>query len=616
MENKTVHNVRVGRFELLMDAGFGAQKAGDILIRAFARMGKYVFIEPMIPAEISPPARTRPALSGVIMRVAEFDLENIGNNTDVILASHEVVLDRRLDDEEHNPNCRVLLDMGDKNLPTAEYDRVMKRVQDSGLSIYPFEIIPEAQAIIRSLAGKAKNMYYLGMLGCIYGAPEEFVINEIKLTFGAKLREDVFKKNIDLFHLGYQYAKENIPFAFEVKGTSGKNGHEKILIDGNSALSMGIIEAGIKLVSGYPITPASSILHTLAKVFPSFGGTVHQAEDEISAIGTAIGAYYGGVPALTCTSGPGLSLKQEFIGYATAAEIPVIIIDVQRSGPSTGMPTKTEQSDLLSVMFGSHGDSAKIVFAVQDIIDCFYAPLLARYLAEKLRLPVFIMSDFQMANSYKVLDKPQISEMEDSNKIPDFILTHFGMDRLPENIEMVRTEQAVPGTPEKMRRVTGLNTDQTGSVNYFSKASQRSHAVRNEKVHCVQRALKKPELFGGREEGDVLIVGWGSAKGAVEEAVSYCQNAGMAVGGMCLRFVNPLPLMLKEIFSRFKKVVTVELAYGDPFKRPPLAMILRDHTLVDVQPIICRVTGRPITPRSIETKVKAVLEGRASPFPP
>ncbi|OGX27992.1 MAG: hypothetical protein A2705_04185 [Omnitrophica WOR_2 bacterium RIFCSPHIGHO2_01_FULL_52_10] len=607
MEKKTVNNVRVGRFELLMDAGFGAQKAGDILIRAFARMGKYVFIEPMIPAEISPPARTRPALSGVIIRVAEFDLENIGNNTDVILASHEVVLDRRLDDEEHNPNCRVLLDMGDKALPTSGYDRVMKRVKDSGLSIYPFEIVPEAQTIIRSLAGKARNMYYLGMLGCIYNAPEEFVINEIKLTFGTKLREDVFKKNIDLFHYGYQDARDNVPFAYEVQNASGKNGHEKILIDGNSALGMGVVDAGIKLVSWYPITPASSILHTLAKVFPSSGGILHQAEDEISAIGTAIGAYYSGVPALTCTSGPGLSLKQEFIGYATAAEIPIIIIDVQRSGPSTGMPTKTEQSDLLPVIYGSHGDNAKIVLGVYDIIDCFYAPQLARYLAEKLRLPVFIMSDFQTANSYKVIDKPRIFEMKDSNDIDDFVLDHFGLQRLPEPIEMVRTEQAVPGTPGKMRRITGLNTDQTGTVNYFSKASQRSHAVRNEKVHCVQRALKKPELFGGREEGDVLIVGWGSAKGAVEEAVSYCQNQGLAVGGMCLRFVNPLPLMLKEIFSRFKKVVTVELAYGDPYKHPPLAMILRAETLADVQAIISRVTGRPITPRSIETKVKELF---------
>ncbi len=609
MDNKTIHHVRVGRFELLMDAGFGAQKAGDILIRAFARIGKYVFIEPMIPAEISPPARSRPALSGVIMRVAEFNLENIGNNTDVILASHEVVLDRRIDDEEYNPNCRILLDMCDKDLPSATYDNVLQRIKDLRLHIYPFEVAPGPQAIIKSLAGKAKNMYYLGMLACIYNAPEEFVINEIKLTFGAKLREDVFKKNIDLFGYGYQYAKEHIPFGYEVKSDPGKNSHEKILIDGNSALSMGVIDAGIKLVSGYPITPASSILHTLAKVLPSFGGMVHQAEDEISAIGTAIGAYYAGTPAMTCTSGPGLSLKQEFIGYATAAEIPIIIVDVQRSGPSTGMPTKTEQSDLLSVMFGSHGDNAKIVFGVFDIIDCLYAPQLARYLAEKLRLPVFIMSDFQTANSYKVLDKPTLFEMNDSNGISEFVLNHFGIERLPEDIAMVRTEQAVVGTPGKMRRVTGLNTDETGSVNYFARANQRSHTVRNEKIHCVQRALKQPKLFGDQKDGEVLIVGWGSAKGAVEEAVSYFQHAGQAVSGMCLRFVNPLPPMLKEIFSRFKHVVTVELAYGDQYKHAPLAMLLRSATLIDVQAIVCGATGRPITPRSIERRVKELFYG-------
>ena len=574
-------------------------------------MGKYVFIEPTIPPRSAlPSGRARP-FQGVIIRVAEFDLANIGNNTDVILASHEVVLDRRLDDEEHNPNCRVLLDMCDKDLPTAKYDKVLQRVKDSGLQIFPFEVLPEAQVIIKSLAGKAKNMYYIGMLACIYNAPEEFVINEIKLTFGTKLKEEVFKRTstCSIWVINTPGRMSRLPT--RSKTPPARTGMKKILIDGNSALAMGVVDAGIKLVSGYPITPATSILHTLAKVFPSFGGIVHQAEDEISAIGTAIGAYYAGVPAMTCTSGPGLSLKQEFIGYATAAEIPLIVIDVQRSGPSTGMPTKTEQSDLLSVIYGSHGDSAKVVLGVYDIIDCFYAPQLARYLAEKLRLPVFIMSDFQTANSYKVLDKPRIFAMEDSNDIPDFILEHFGLQRLPEHIEMVRTEQAVPGTPGKMRRITGLNTDQSGTVNYFSKASQRSHAVRNEKVHCVQRALKKPELFGGREEGDVLIVGWGSAKGAVEEAVSYFQNQGLAVSGMCLRFVNPLPLMLKEIFSKFKKVVTVELAYGDPYKRPPLAMLLRDHTLVDVQPLICRVTGRPMTPRAIETKSQGVVPCRS-----
>jgi 2-oxoglutarate ferredoxin oxidoreductase subunit alpha len=594
-----------------MDAGSGAQKVGDILIRAFAKTGKYVFIEPMIPAEINPPARTCAALSGVIIRVADFDLMNIGNNTDIILAAHEVVLDRRLDDEEHNPNCRVLLDMGDKKLNEDAYERVSQRISQLGLSVYFFEIGGEATAIIKSFGGRGKNMYYLGMLSCIYGAPEDVVIQEIRLSFGKKLDETLMSKNVSLFRSGFQYARENIHFSYEIAGDSHKNGKEKIFIDGNSAISMGVIDAGIKLVSGYPITPASSILHTLASVFPSYGGIVHQAEDEIAAIGTAIGSYFGGVPALTCTSGPGLSLKQEFIGYASAAEIPLIVVDVQRGGPSTGMPTKTEQSDLLAALFGSHGDNTKIVISVGDSVDCFYAPHVARYLAEKLRLPVFIMSDFQIANSYKVLDKPSVVQMNAVEDIPDFVLQNFGLDRLSGTIEMVRSEQSEPGTEEKMHRVTGLNTDESGSVNYFSKASQRSHAIRNEKVHHVRRALRKPKIIGGAQEGDLLVVGWGNTRGALEEAIRFSQKEGLSVSGLCFKVVYPLPLMLKEIFARFKKVVTVELAYGDEYKHPPLAMFLRSETLVDVEAMISVATGRPITPRMIRTKIQEMLSGCA-----
>lgn len=598
----------VVRFELLMDAGFGAQKAGDILIRAFARMNKEVYIEPIIPAEISPPPRTRPALSGALIRVAKFNLTNIGNNTDVMLASHEIVLDRRMDDEEYNPKAIVLLDICDKKLNEESYERVCKRVTQSGLSLHTFDITDRAKTLIKSLNGKGKNMFYIGMLAKVYSVPEEAIISEIKLMFGTKLKTDILDKNIEIFHQGYAFAGEHIPLSIEVESMQ-KSSAQKILIDGNSALSMGIIDAGIKLVSGYPITPASSILHTLAKVFPSYGGMVHQAEDEIAAIGTAIGSYYGGTPALTCTSGPGLSLKQEFIGYACAAEIPVIIVDVQRSGPSTGMPTKTEQSDLLSVLYGSHGDTTKVVISVCDIIDCLYAPHLARYLTEKLRTPVFIMSDFQTANSYKVLDIPKLVELDDSEDIPDFILDRFGLNRLTEPIEMVRTVQADPGTPDKMRRITGLNTDETGKVNYFAKASQRAHAVRNAKVHHVRRALKKPTMIGGIEEGDLLIIGWGSTRGSIEEAVLMCQNQGMAVGGICFNIVYPFPLMLKDILSRFKKVVAVELAYGDQYKRSPLAMFLRSLTLVDVEPILCKATGRPISPRMIINQAMELING-------
>ncbi|MCA9403106.1 MAG: 2-oxoacid:acceptor oxidoreductase family protein [Candidatus Omnitrophica bacterium] len=603
--SKEVHHIH--RMELLMDAGFGAQKAGDILIRAFAHSGRYVFIEPMIPAEISPPARSKPALSGTIIRVGDTDLTNIGNDTDILIAQHEIVLDRRLDDEEHNPNCRVLLDIGDQKANEESYEMVCKRATKLGLKIFPFDLTDTAKADIKALAGKGKNMYYLGMISAMYNVPEETMVEEITATFGKKLKEDVLARNIEIFQEGHHFASNNFDFSFEI-ASAAESSQEKILIDGNTALSMGIIDAGIKIVCGYPITPASSIMHTLARSFPSYGGMVHQAEDEISAIGSAIGAYYGGTPALTATSGPGLSLKQEFIGYASAAEIPIIIADIQRSGPSTGMPTKTEQSDLLSAIYGAHGDNTQVVIGVGSILDCFYAPQIARYFAEKLRLPVFIMSDFQMANSYKVIPKPKAYALEENvDDIADEVLDYFGMSRLPDDIEMVRRDQSPPGVPGHMRRVTGLNTDEEGKVNYFAKSNQRSHAVRNEKVHHVQRSLREPDMIGDCQEGDMLVIGWGSTFGALSEAVVSCQKQGLKVGGICFKVVYPLPLMLADIFKRFKRVVTVELAFGDYLKRTPLAMFLRSKTLVDVKPMICRATGRPITPMTIQNAIKETL---------
>ena len=204
--------VKTLRFELLMDAGFGAQKAGDIFIKALARTGRKVFIEPMIPAEISPPARTRPALSGTIVRMSDSDLTNIGNTTDIILAQHEIVLERRLDDEEHSKDTIILLDMGDKKRNEETYERVCKRVSKEGLKLFPISITEEAQNVLKSLAGKGKNIYYVGMLSVIYNMPEDIMIEEIKRIFGKKLKEEILEKNIELFHLGYMYAKKEYRF--------------------------------------------------------------------------------------------------------------------------------------------------------------------------------------------------------------------------------------------------------------------------------------------------------------------------------------------------------------------------------------------------------------------
>ncbi|MBF0489657.1 MAG: 2-oxoacid:acceptor oxidoreductase family protein [Candidatus Omnitrophica bacterium] len=594
----------VTRFELLMDAGFGAQKAGDILLGAFVAMGKYIYVEPMIPSEISPPARSKAALSGVIIRLADFDATNIGNDSDLILASHEIVLDRRLEDKEYNDKCVVLLDMGDKESNPDSYEMVLKKCTQQGLSVIPFVTDESSKNIIKEMGGKGQNLYYLGMLSYIYDMDEDLVKVEIQKTFGKKLKPEIMEKNLALYHHGYQLAKEKVFFRIHVDSKPREG--EKILIDGNSSLSLGIIDAGFKIFSGYPITPASSIMHTLAKELPSYGGLVHQAEDEIAAIGAAIGAYYGGVPSITCTSGPGLSLKQEFIGYSQMAEIPLVVVNVQRGGPSTGMPTKTEQSDLPAAIFGSHGDYTKVVISVSNVIDCFYAPHLARYLTEKLRLPVFIMSDFQTANCYKVIAKPKAVVMDKVDEIPDFILERFHMKRLPDHIEMVRTAQDAPGVEGGMRRVSGLNTDKEGRAAYSAYTSNRAHEIRNEKVHIVSRALTLPEMFGA-DSGDILVVSWGSTRGANEEAIGLCAKEGIKASGMHFRMVYPLPLMLKEAFSKFKNVVTIEVAFGDELKPPPLALLLRAHTLVDIKPLISNATGRPIRPRKIVEKVKEVL---------
>ena len=590
------------RFELIMDAGNGAQKAGDILVSTFAKNGNFVFIEPMIPAEISPPKRTPYSMSGVVIRISEEDITNIGSGTDLMVFEHEILLERRLSDQEYHPNAHVFLDMGDEARNKDAYQVAIARAQSLGLQVHPFTIDDASKKIIGDLGGNGKNMFYLGMLTRFFSGSKEQLIQAIRTTF-KKLPEEKLLLNIKIFEGGFTSAEGfGIGFSISSKPIDG----DKILMDGNTAMSLGLIDAGIKLYCGYPITPASSIMHTLAKLFPKYGGLVHQAEDEISAIGSAIGSYYAGVPSATGTSGPGLSLKQEFIGLATATETPLIVIDVQRGGPSTGLPTKTEQSDLPAAIFGSHGDNVKVVLGVSDVIDCFYAPHIARYLAEKLRVPVFIMSDYMISVSYKVVEKPPVNEMDQVEDIHGFILDRFKIKRFENDIEMVKSNQSIPGETGLMRRVTGLNVDDGGHVSNTAVSTIRSHHVRNQKLDMVRDHLLTPE-FIGPQEGDLLVVGWGSARGAIEEGVLDCQEQGLRVSGLHLKVVYPLPPMMKDIFKKFKKVMTAEMAYGDENKPAPLAMLLRSQTLVDVISGISEPSGNPLKPSQVITKVKELI---------
>mgnify|MGYP003330424579 CR=1 FL=1 len=588
------------RFELIMDAGNGAQKAGDILIKSFAQSGHFVYIEPIIPAEISPPKRTPHSMSGVIIRVSSSPLSNIGSTTDIMLVEHEILLERRLKDHDYEAGATVLLDMGFQKRAKDAYADVLAHAEECGLKVIGFDIYEEANDLIKELNGNGKNMYYLGLLTYLFeGDPDELKAL-IQETF-KKIPKEKLDKNLAIFDCAYQHAVElNLETSYIKKA---KAEDDNILLDGNTALSMGIIDAGIKLFSGYPITPASTIMHTLAKTFPAYGGVLHQAEDEISAIGVVLGSYFSGVPAITATSGPGLSLKQEFIGLSSVSEVPCIVVDVQRGGPSTGLPTRTEQTDLFAAAFGSHGDNAKIVLSIANVKDAFYVPHIARYLAEKLRVPVIILSDYMTSVSYRVLTKLPLVQLNDVEDLDDFVLERFRLKRLPAEIEMVKDNQASPGELDQMRRVTGLNTDQSGFVEYTSESNARAHKIRNEKINLVRKSLLEPERFGD-EEGDVLVVAWGSCRGALNESISLAKQEGLRVGGMHLKMVYPLPLMLGEIFKKYKKVVTVEIAYADEFKPTPLATLLRSETLQDVGCAIAQATGRPLKPRDVLAKIK------------
>ncbi len=591
------------RFEIIMDAGNGAQKAGDILITTLAKSGRYVFIEPIIPAEISPPKRTPHSMSGAIIRVAPFDLTNIGSTSEFMIVEHEILLERRLTDKDYQVGGLVLLDMQESSRFPDAFTAAIQKAESCGLRVIPFHIDDESLEIMKSLNGNGKNMYYLGMLTAAFALDVADMEASIRQTF-KKLSEEKLSKNLSIFKNGLKNAEAILPETYEIAANPPEG--EQLLLDGNTAISLGIIDAGIRFFGGYPITPASSIMHTLAKVFPSYGGVLHQAEDEIAAIGSMVGAYYAGVPAVTATSGPGLSLKQEFIGFGGVAEIPGIIIDVMRGGPSTGLPTRTEQTDLFAAAFGTHGDSGKVVISVSSVEDCFYAPHVARYITEKLKAPVIILSDYLTSVSYKILPKLKVVEMKDSADISDEILARFGLTRLPETIQMVKDNQSIPGEPDKMRRLTGLNTDASGGVGYSSESNQRSHQIRNEKVHHVKRALQVPEILGD-QEGDLLVISWGSSRGALQEAIEKVRSEGLKVSGLNLKVVYPLPMMLTDIFSKFKKVITVEVAYGDELKYTQLATLLRSETLVDIKCGISNATGRPLKPEDIMAKIRQVV---------
>jgi len=598
--------------EIISDSGEGAQRCGQSLGAIAAKMGNGIWTVEIIPAEIRPPARSVAGASGNRIRLGTRRVTNGGDETDLVVAFNEQVLLGRVRSGDLKSDCIILLESmwRENSDPTvvASYVETHDQLVAAGYRVYEIPMERECRKHVAD-ARRGKNMFALGMLCNLYSLDLQLARDQIALTFGKK-GASVIAPNVKLLDAGYEWADANLDFKFRIPASGVTE--PQIVVNGNTALALGILASGMEVCAMYPITPATSASHYLSDVFEKVGGVVHQAEDEIAACTFAIGASYAGKCTVTITSGPGYSLKQEAIGLAVMGEIPLVVVNVQRGGPSTGQPTKAEQGDLLTAMFGSHGDAPKVVIAPSSIEDCFYSIITARKIAETFNMVVVVLSDAGLATSQQPFPRPRFSDA--------WLAPPVNQSTVPTGLEPYAWDEAtglarrfVPGQPGGVHTLTGLAHDRLSHVAYDAEINEQSIRARSLKLAALQKTLKTPPVFGG-ETGDLLVLGWGSTKGAIEEAVEDLRAEGCKVSSLHLTFLQPLPSGIKEIMQRFKQVITVEGNWCDTpqdniideanRRYSALAMLLRSRYLVDVD-CWSEVKGQPIKPSSIR---RVILE--------
>ncbi len=605
--------------EIVSDSGEGAQKAGQTFGTVCARMGNGVWTVEIIPAEIQPPARSPAGASGIRIRLASRYVTNMGDEADIVVAFNEQVLYSRIVNGAYKKGTQVLLEnkWRDDAVPEIreQYAKAVAEFRKNGLIVHELPIEKACLEITQN-PRRGKNMFVLGMLCRIYSRDVELAKSEIAVTFSRK-GDKVIEINHRLFDAGYQFAQEKLALGYEVPPQPAEEteGKRFIVTNGNTALGLGVMASGMELVSMYPITPATSASHYLADVYHEVGGFVHQAEDEIAAAGFAIGSSFAGKTACTITSGPGLALKTEMLALAVMAEVPLVVCLVQRGGPSTGLPTKVEQGDLLATLFGEPGDAPKVVIAAATIEECLHFVIMARRIAETFRTPVILLTDANLATGVQPYQRPEASL--------DWLAPPVDQSEWDENIppynwdpESGLSPRPIPGMPGGQYILTGLAHTKHSKVAYDSDSNQHGCNMRSRKFAALASTLKPP-LVHGDDEGDLLVVGWGSTLGAIEEAVDRARAGGHKVSSVHLRFILPMEPGLKKIFQRFRKVMTVEINYSDepgaPFitedtrRYAQLAMLLRAHTLIDID-CWSVVFGHPLQPGIIHNVLIKRLE--------
>src|SRR5437762_6093641 len=549
-------NIQDAVIRLAGNSQDGIQTAGAFLARLAGRSDQDVMTYMTIPATIS----GGPSIFQV--RIGSGEVLSAGDEADFLVAFYQHSY------QDHIGFVReggVVLYDSDNVEPNFDDKRfVYIGVPITGLTV---------EALGGTAKDKGKNIFVLGLITKIFSLDVEKLKKIIAEKFGGK-DESIVNTALMAFQAGYAYPVGKVlTHQYQFEHIPKKAGaRAQITMDGNQALAYGLIAAGVRYGAGYPITPWSSVMETLRRELPKYGGIFVQAEDELGAVSLALGFSYSGYLAVTGSAGPGISLKTEAIGWASMAEMPLIVINVQRGGPSTGLPTNVEQSDLFQAIFGGHGDSPRVVLAAQTVEDCFYIALEAARIARKYSTPVFILSDTSLATRIEAFDEPKLGEImidPKPNLGPRDTFKPYPLDQI--------TQHVAPGTrilDGKYPLLSGLEHDEMGHPTGSPKLHMAMTAKRRNKLRKLAEDIPVPEIYGDKA-GDTLLVGWGSAYGPIHDAVKQARDHGEKVGAIHLRQIHPLPNGIEKIFAKFKRIVVVEMNDQGVYGFGQLAIILR-----------------------------------------
>ena len=586
------------------------QLTGERFTNASALFGNDLATLPEFPAEIRAPQGTLAGVSAFQVQVSDHDITTPGDAPNVLIAMNPAALKKEIAKLEIGGTVIVNQDtFEERNLAKAGYEEnPLETGELSNFTLFKVPMTSMTKEVCKGIEGikprdaeRSKNFFALGLVSWLYQRPLEPTLDWIEKKFGKT--PHVVQANNAAFKAGHAYGEttEAFDYTYEVKPAALEPG-VYTNVNGNTALSWGLVAAG-KLsdlpvyLGSYPITPASDILHELAK-HKNFGVSTFQAEDEIAAVASSVGAAFGGALAVTTTSGPGIALKGEAVGLAINLELPLLVIDIQRGGPSTGLPTKTEASDLLMAMYGRHGEAPMPVIAPYSPGHCFHAAIEAARIALKYRTPVMLMSDGYLANGSEPWKLPEVSSLPDIKTVFTTEPNHVDEDgnqhfwpykRDPETLARA---WAVPGTPELMHRIGGIEKEEgTGNISYDPLNHQKMTDIRQEKVANIASDIPATWLEGDKD-ADVLLIGWGSTWGAITSAVKQVREEGHKVAHAHLVHINPFPSDLGDVLSQYKTVICPEMNTGQ------LSKLLRAEYLVDVKSVN-KVQGQPFTTREL-----------------